>query len=530
MTTPLADQFCKVIRSSVPLIAITTPDPAMTIASLLMVRPPELVQEPYAVLQWDTIDGLTITAAEAQLDPRPPLLQSEEAKTELLKDQSAANAIKNLALALSQARKLKPNTILFIHNAHRYLHDSAVVQAIWHLRDNFKSDGKTLVLLAPQLKLPMELIHDVMLLDDPLPNRDQLHTIISTQYNNAKSSNAAIPDPSPEHLEQTIDAVTGLSAFAAEQAVAMSFTAKGISLPKLWEHKFQAIDQTPGLKIYRGAERFDDIGGVANIKGFLRSILNGRAKPGGIIFIDEIEKGIAGANSTHGDNTGVTQDIHKQLLEYMQNEDATGIIMVGLPGTSKSMISKAAGKETGIPTIEFDLGGVKSSHVGASEHNMRQALKVIGTITNHAPLFLATCNSLQAISPELRRRFRLGTFLFPLPSREEREAIWSIYLNKYAITDEPGPLLEKPWTGAEIRQTVDIAWRMNLPLNTAAQYIVPVSVSAKDTIEQLYAQAHHALLCASYPGPFDMHRTTEAKPAPSGRRARTFTSLQESHA
>ena len=116
-------------------------------------------------------------------------------------------------------------------------------------------------------------------------------------------------------------------------------------------------------------------------------------------------------NSTHGDNTGVSQELHKQLLEFMQNEDATGIIMVGAPGTSKSMVSKAAGKAAGIPTIQFDLGAVKSSNVGASEHNMRQALNVIGTITNHAPLFLATCNSLQALSPELRRRFRLGTFI-----------------------------------------------------------------------------------------------------------------------
>lgn len=143
MTTPLADHFRKVISSSVPLIAITTPDPAMTIANLLLVRPAELAHESYAVLQWDIVDGLSITAAEAQLSPRPDQLQSEDAKTELLKDQSAANAIKNLSMALSLARKLKPNTILFIHNAHRYLQDSAVVQAIWHLRDNL--DRKSVV-------------------------------------------------------------------------------------------------------------------------------------------------------------------------------------------------------------------------------------------------------------------------------------------------------------------------------------------------------------------------------------------------
>jgi len=522
MTTPLQTRFCKAIRSSVPLLGITTPDPATTIATLLTVRPSEIANEPYAVLQWDTIDGLTVTAAEMQLNPHPQSLTSEAVKTTLFQEANVAGAIKNLAFALTQARKLAPNTILFVHNAHRFLHDTAVMQAIWHLRDHFKSNGNMLVLLAPQLKLPTELVHDVILLDDPLPNRDQLHAIITTQHDNAKSSNPDIPDPSTDDLQHAVDAVTGLSGFAAEQAVAMSFTSKGICLPKLWEQKFHAIEQTPGLKIYRGTDRFDDIGGVATIKDFLRSILNGRAKPGGIVFLDEIEKALGHATSTQGDNTGVSQDIHKQLLEFMQNEDATGIIMVGLPGTSKSMISKAAGKEAGIPTIEFDLGGVKSSHVGASEHNMRQALKVIGTITNHAPLFLATCNSIKAISPELRRRFRLGTFLFPLPSREEREAIWSIYRQKYALTEDPGQLLEQPWTGAEIRQCADIAWRLNIPLTQAAQYIVPVSVSAKETIENLYTQAHGAFLCASYPGAFDKHRSEDNKPAPLGRRVRAI--------
>jgi SpoVK/Ycf46/Vps4 family AAA+-type ATPase len=204
----------------------------------------------------------------------------------------------------------------------------------------------------------------------------------------------------------------------------------------------------------------------------------------------------------------------------MQNEDATGIIMVGAPGTSKSMVSKAAGKAAGIPTIQFDLGAVKSSNVGASEHNMRQALNVIGTITNHAPLFLATCNSLQALSPELRRRFRLGTFIFPLPTREERQAIWTIYQRKYQLSDPPGKLLEERWTGAEIRQCCDIAWRLNITLDEAAQYIVPVAVSAKDSITDLYGKAHHAFLCASYPGLFDKDRLDEAKPQGSGRKMR----------
>jgi SpoVK/Ycf46/Vps4 family AAA+-type ATPase len=250
----------------------------------------------------------------------------------------------------------------------------------------------------------------------------------------------------------------------------------------------------------------------------LTKILQGRSKPCAIVFMDEIEKSVSGANSTHGDNTGVSQDIHKQLLEHMQNTDATGIIMLGPPGCSKSLISKAAGNEAGIPTIEFDLGGVKSANVGASEHNMRQALKVITTISNGSALYLATCNSIGAISPELRRRFRLGTFMFPLPTQEERAAIWKIYREKYEITGAIEPLLHHQWTGAEIRQCADIAWRLNIALEEAAQYVVPVAVSAKGAIEDLYNAAHGAYLCASYAGPFQKDHKEDKPAVPTGTR------------
>src|SRR5215831_1709544 len=512
MTTPLITAYQRAIEAGVPLLAITTPDPAMTIDSLVGVRPPALHDKPYAVLQWDVCNGVTLTVTErtrpAATSKTSPL-QSQQALAALMPDAGGAAALKNLGLALTKFREVPADTIIFLHNAHRFLHDTAILQGIWHLRDLFKAEGQMLILLAPSLKLPVELVHDVVILDDPLPNREQLEEILTTQYRNFRENVPASESLNPETMGKAVDAVLGLSAFEAEQAIAMSFTSKGLSVLHLWQQKYKAIEQTPGLKIYRGTERFSDIGGVPFIKTFLTKILKGRSKPCAIVFLDELEKGIAGANSAHGDNTGVSQDIHKQLLEHMQNTDATGIIMLGPPGCSKSLISKAAGNEAGIPTIEFDLGGVKSANVGASEHNMRQALKVINTISNGSALYLATCNSIAAISPELRRRFRLGTFMFPLPTQEERAAIWKIYLEKYQLTDSADPLLSHAWTGAEIRQCADIAWRLDIPLEEAAQYIVPVAVSAKTAIDDLYHAANGAYLCASYPGPFNKEHKEE---------------------
>ena len=59
---------------------------------------------------------------------------------------------------------------------------------------------------------------------------------------------------------------------------------------------------------------------------------------------------------------------------------------------------------------------------------------------------------------ELRRRFTLGTFFFDLPDAEERESIWKIYREKWALSgDQPE---DEGWTGAEIKECCRKAWRL----------------------------------------------------------------------
>ena len=46
----------------------------------------------------------------------------------------------------------------------------------------------------------------------------------------------------------------GLAAYPTEQVLAMSITKKGLDLERLWERKRQAVEQTPGLSVWRGGE------------------------------------------------------------------------------------------------------------------------------------------------------------------------------------------------------------------------------------------------------------------------------------
>jgi hypothetical protein len=76
---------------------------------------------------------------------------------------------------------------------------------------------------------------------------------------------ANLPVPDRGMVSKAVDALVGL-AFPAEQVLAMSLSKKGLDVERLWERKRQAVEQTPGLTVWRGGETFDQIGGCDNIK------------------------------------------------------------------------------------------------------------------------------------------------------------------------------------------------------------------------------------------------------------------------
>jgi SpoVK/Ycf46/Vps4 family AAA+-type ATPase len=127
-------------------------------------------------------------------------------------------------------------------------------------------------------------------------------------------------------------------------------------------------------------------------------------------------------------------------------------------------------------------------------------------------LFIATCNSIASLPPELRRRFTLGTFFFDLPTEEEREIIWQIYFKKYGVTGElPN---DEGWTGAEIKECCRKAHRLGMTLVQAAKYIVPVARSAAEQVKALRQMASGKFISASTPG---VYQYQENQSVPSGR-------------
>jgi SpoVK/Ycf46/Vps4 family AAA+-type ATPase len=212
---------------------------------------------------------------------------------------------------------------------------------------------------------------------------------------------------------------------------------------------------------------------------------------------------MAGAGGAGGpaDNTGVSQDAHMQLLTAMEDNGWTGSIIPGVPGTGKTLFAKSIGKAHGVPLIKVDLGGMKKEHVGSSEQRIREALRTVKSIGDGRVVVLATCNRIEALSPEFRRRFRMPTFYFDTPTVDEGAVLWRHYLDVYGV----GPTLGAAelaarfvgWTGAEVRNACELAHNLGMPVIEAASYIVPLVVSAPESIETLRKQADGRWLSAS---------------------------------
>jgi hypothetical protein len=483
-------QYKKARAASTPLLAISTPDPAATIQGIVKAS---TNGNSVPLIQWDCVSGAQgINETGAKEIER--LCQGKD-----FNPCDVTNPVELLILA----NGLDSKSVLFMLNGHQYFDQPTFVQAFWNLRDVFSNKQCSVILLGPSFMMPPELQQDTLLLDEPLPNAEQLRGIVSGLATRNK-----IPHVTDETLNKAVDALRGLAAFPADQITAMSASKKdGLDVDGMWERKRQMINETPGLSVHvpnpDDAQCFDDLGGLDQIKGFMRRLLKGKSAIRCVVFFDEIEKSLAGASGLC-DSSGVSQGQHELLLTTMQNERYPGLIFLGPPGAAKSALAKVVGAEAGIPTIVCDMNAMKDSLVGSSEARLRHAMKIIHAVGDGCALFIATCNRISGLSPELRRRFKRGTFFFDLPTAEERKAIWKIYIKRYKLTPEQtkGKVEDEGWTGAEVESCVEMANDFGCSLAEASQYVVPVVRSAADEIAKLRDQADGKFLSASLPGTY----------------------------
>lgn len=502
-------------RASVPLLVYETADPAQTIKNITAALNSSIKDTP--VLQHDVMRGLIGLndlgqGLAKEIAPDGPITTVNMAEC-LAKIYDYATGSKQNSESMRKA-------IVYSLFTHKGWTDPVVMQGLWNLRDPFAGLGAMLIMLTTEATVPPELRQDVIKLSDPLPNPEEIGDIVKSLSVSAQKRGAQINPEEVANDGLIQDTLTGLSGFGVKQVFSMALRKEGIDKDVLSEHKRKLVEQTKGLSIWTGDESFDQLGGLENLKGFLRNLMtSGKTPVRAIGFIDEIEKAFGGAGT---DTSGTTQDQLAVFLREMQDKNMPGIILLGPPGTGKSAIAKACGGLAGAPVISFDLGGAKDSLVGSSEARIRAMMSVFQAVSQGKGMFIATCNGIQALPPELRRRFKLGTFFVDLPDADERAVIWPLWIKRYKLADTS--LKDAPnsegWTGAEIAACCEIAYRTGVTLKEAAKFIVPVCKSASEQINSLRRAADGRYISASRAGIYEFK--PQAGVAQSDERAMSF--------
>ena len=409
--------------------------------------------------------------------------------------------------------------ILVLENFHRFLQSAEVVQHLQRAILSGKHSRSILIVLAPVVEIPIELQKLFVVIEHDLPTRVQL-TVIAQEL--------ATEDgecPQDNELEALLDAASGLTRLEAENAFSLSLVRAGrLTAETLWQQKAQMLKKSGLLSLYRGGEDFSSLGGLANLKAFTRRALlqpsrgNPRKRP-------------------------------------------RGVLLLSPPGCGKSAFCKALGKEVGRPLLNLDVGSLMGSLVGQTEQRTREALKIIdamapcivmldevekafagaasggqgdsGVSSRMFGTFLSwlndhqtdvfvvcTANDVSRLPPEFGRAERFdGVFFVDLPSPQEKALIWDLYLREYELDARQKQPDDTGWTGAEIKACVRLAALLDVPLVQAAQNIVPVSITAAESIDRLRNWAVGRCLDASAPGIYGSSPgpKTRRKIQPAGR-------------
>lgn len=483
-----------------PIVKVNTPDSVSTVASVRKSLGKSEPTVPIAI--WDAINGLLgINEAGTKA-----VIQMMKACGDGGTERAATTSLP-IALQVVNNPAFE-NFILFVRNPHLFWNDDPlVIQGVWNCRDLYKANGMMLILMTPLgTLLPPDLNSDVLSLEEALPTRAEIRKIVSEMY-----TQAAAEQPSEAIFDQCGDALVGIPMFPAEQAVAMNITKKtgAINIKGLWERKRGIISATPGLSFAPDDLTLADMGGNRNIAEYLSKIMAGKRGANIVLRLDEIEKAFAGAGT---DTSGVKGDLLGNFLSWVEDKKVFCVLCLGVPGSAKSHFIYCLGGSFGKPVINFDIAGMQDSLVGNSGKNLRNAEATVEAISDGQIILIATANSLRGLPAELLSRFEKGgIFFFDVPDESERADILALKIKKFSLTPAQtagfSVGVTEGWTGREIESLCDKSDRLGITLIEAAQYVVPLTVSQKASIDELRDSATDRYLSASKCGRFTYVKT-----------------------
>jgi hypothetical protein len=399
-----------------------------------------------------------------------------------------------------------PGSVLLVFDLQTLVKNAGIYRSLKDCFPALKANGSMVVLVAPVWSLPAELAHDLPVLQFALPTREELGAALGVVVK-------SLGDKAGEFdAAALLDAGAGLTLQEAENSFALARIESGRLDPAMVEREKMRLVRSSGFLEVSQAADPADVGGLQALKDY------------------------------------ITQEVIPSKGDDKLR--VRGLLLVGVPGTGKSLASRAAGSLLGWPVVRLDFGALKAGLVGQSESNLRGALKLADAIApcvlwideiekgvggfassaqsdggttlamvgallvwmaehTSAVIVVATCNDYRKLPAELTRAGRFDErFFVDLPSGAERFEIADVHLRKYAdmlnhalcslIAD-----ISDGWTGAEIEQLIKSAARRGgkaitpdlIPL--CARDIKPISRVRADEITALRDWARESLRIAN---------------------------------
>jgi len=370
-------------------------------------------KEQYELCYWSVVDGLVNTKSNQIHSCNDPLE------------------------VLQTISEQKERTVFLLKDYHLFLDDPNPI-ALRKLKDVLlegKTKQKPIIIAGCRLVLPPELEREITVVEFSLPGKEALQTVL-----HGVMESAGIKSMEPEQQEKVIDAASGLTTIEAENAFALSFVqTRSIEPLVVSREKAQAVKKNGLLEIIETKETLQSIGGLDVLKSWLLK----------------------------------RKDAFSQRAKQYGLPTPKGLLIIGIPGTGKSLTAKATAAVFGVPLLKLDAGRLFASLVGQSESNLRSVIQTADAIApcclwvdelekgfagtkssgssdggtsarvfgsfiswmqeKTSPVFVvATANDVSQLPPEMLRKGRWDEmFWVDLPNQEEREAIWQIQIEKY---------------------------------------------------------------------------------------------------
>jgi SpoVK/Ycf46/Vps4 family AAA+-type ATPase len=456
-----------VLRARVPLVVVQTHEEPKVVSLAERVAREQALQ----LFVWSAADGLvhrTFAWREARDDVRWGVADgyTSQPSAEPTRHHEIEGT-QDLRAALAHVDRKGDTGLYLLCDPQPFIEDPVVRRLLREIALAHATAARTLVLLAPSLELPPELMRLAARLVVPLPDAKAVADILKAELDLYATQAGQRAKGVPEIAQLLVTHLTGLPEDDVRRLARHAIRDDGLldraDVVRLVEAKRELLGGA-GLELTLDGATLDDVAGMAHLKSWLAAR---RA-----VFL-----GAAGAPPL---------------------DPPRGVLLIGVQGAGKSLAAKAIAGAWSVPLLRLDIAALYSKWAGETERQLREALataekmapcvvwideiekgiasgsddhdggvsrRVLGTLLTWMAerrsrvLLVATANDIERLPPELLRKGRFDeVFFVDLPDADVRAAIFALHARKRGVGGHFDfarlAALAEGFSGAEIEQAI----------------------------------------------------------------------------